>query len=334
VPRVSVILPTYNRAHTVQEAVDSILGQTYQDFEAIVVDDASTDDTDAVLAGYGDRVKVIRRATNGGAGTARNDGIKASTGELIAFLDSDDCYLPRRLESAVEALDAHPEYGAVYGNMVCVDVQGSRPDRLWITGARCGHSGWIFDAVLEHGLMTTQTTTVRRSILDRVGLFDESLRSVEDLDLWWRIARHAQVGYMGETVAVYRILPGSTSRLGARSSEYWVRLSRKAIDTYTDLTPRQRRVVMRRLCWDLRVHALHLGAAGRHQEARAACREAINLALENRLWALGLRATIASMLGYRGRHCVRAMRLAVDRIRYFRFRPASRSLVDEGDPGV
>jgi len=206
--RVSVIIPTYNRAHIVGEAIDSVLAQTYRDFEIIVVDDASTDNTQEVLARYlsehGERIRYIRRETNGGAGAARNDGIRASAGEFIAFLDSDDLYLPRRLEAAVAFLNQNADLGGVY-----TDCQALGPDGQIIARSMVGATSsrkrirtWRDVACYEP--MNTDTITIRRQCLQQVGLFDERLRRGQDSDLWLRLSYHYPVGQWPEVLVIWR----------------------------------------------------------------------------------------------------------------------------------
>ncbi len=296
-PRVSVIIPTYNRAHLIAEAIDSVLAQTYRDFELIVVDDASTDRTRDVLEGYGDRIRVIARGANGGAGAARNDGIRESVGEFIAFLDADDLYLPTRLEAAVKFLDEHAEYGASYAEMLFVYPNGERPERLYVASKGGGCSGDIFDAVLRQGVISTQTVTIRRGVLDRVGTFDETLPSGQDWDLWWRLARATRIGYIDELACVYRVTPDGLSRSGVRAAASWVRRDRKALATFPDLTPSQRRLLNLRLYLDLRYLAFYLAARGRHREEHRACLSALKTACASRLWLPASKALVSLVVG-------------------------------------
>ena len=117
---ISVIIPAYNYARYLAEAIDSALGQTYAPLEVIVVDDASTDDTPRVLAAYGQRIRAIRQP-NGGAGAARNTGIAAARGEYVAFLDADDVWLPRKLELQMALFDADPALGLIHGGKGATD---------------------------------------------------------------------------------------------------------------------------------------------------------------------------------------------------------------------
>ncbi len=307
-PRVSVIIPCYNRAHVIREAIDSVLAQTYRDYEIVVVDDASTDDSREVVAAYGDRVRLVARAANGGIAAARNDGILHSRGELVAFLDSDDLWEPRRLETAVAFLDAHPGYGAVYGDMRCVWPEGGPSTDHCVADMGGGRSGWIFEDLLRHALISTLTITIRREVLDRVGLFDESLPPAEDQDLWWRIAREAPIGFVPETVATARFYSDGLSRSGTRASRNWVRCCRKALRVFPDLTPRQRRLLHLRLYGMLRAHAIHLAREGREQEARRADWEAVRAAAAARSPAHLLKAAAVFLAGSPGRRWAQRLR--------------------------
>lgn len=188
---VSVIIPTHNYARFVGRAVDSALGQTHAPAEVIVVDDGSTDDTPKVLAGYGDRVRVIRQVRRGPA-VARNAGIRAARGDLVALLDSDDHWRPQKLARQVAALRADPAPGAVGCGSVRVDAAGrvvaeviprSPPAGVDLTAQLRGvalRDVWVGGSC--------SGALIPRRVLDEVGLFDESLTAAEDWDLWLRVA--------------------------------------------------------------------------------------------------------------------------------------------------
>ncbi len=182
-PRISVIIPTHNRADVVGEALASVLAQDYRDFEVVVVDDGSTDDTAAVVQTFGEPVRLVRRPC-GGPAAARNTGIRESRGEFVCFLDSDDLYLPQRLAGVASFLDRHPEYDAAYSDWAILHEDG----RLT---RRPGHgfpSGRVFEPLVLRQLWHTNTITLRRRCFDQVGLFDESLPRWEDRDFWLRLA--------------------------------------------------------------------------------------------------------------------------------------------------
>lgn len=182
-PKVSVVIPTFNRAWALGEAVASVLSQDFNDFELIVVDDGSSDDTQKILQPFCRDILVIRQE-NRGVSAARNTGIRASSASLIAFLDSDDLWLPRKLSIQVDFFDKHPEV------LIC------QTQEIWIReGVRINprrrhekRAGMIFKPSLELCLVSPSAVMMRQSLFDRVGLFDESLPACEDYDLWLRVS--------------------------------------------------------------------------------------------------------------------------------------------------
>lgn len=185
-PAVSVIIPTFNRRRLVQQAIDSVLAQEFGDYELIVVDDGSTDDTAAALAVYGGRIRVLHQPRRG-VSAARNTGIQAAKASLIAFLDSDDLWLPTKLGRQTAFFQARPDA------LIC------QTEEIWIRdGVRVNpakkhrkRSGMIFERSLELCLVSPSAVMMRRHLLDEAGLFDERLPACEDYDLWLRIScRH------------------------------------------------------------------------------------------------------------------------------------------------
>jgi len=182
-PQVSVIIPTYNRGWAIAEAVDSVLEQDFYDYELIVVDDGSTDNTSDILRSYGNAITAIYQS-NKGVSAARNRGIEASSGELIAFLDSDDLWLPRKLSRQVAFFKAHP------------DAMINQTEEQWIrNGVRVNpknrhhkFSGMIFERSLELCLVSPSAVMVRRHLFEAVGLFDIHLPACEDYDMWLRVS--------------------------------------------------------------------------------------------------------------------------------------------------
>lgn len=182
IPLVSVIIPTYNRAKQVCAAVDSVLAQTFTDFELIVVDDGSTDDTQAALKAYGNRIQIITQV-NRGVSAARNTGIQQAQGGLIAFLDSDDVWLPHKLTAQVRFFNANPM------------AMWQQTEEMWLrNGKRVNPkkrhqklAGRIFRESLELCLISPSAVMLRRELFDEFGFFDETLPACEDYDLWLRI---------------------------------------------------------------------------------------------------------------------------------------------------
>jgi glycosyltransferase involved in cell wall biosynthesis len=210
-PLVSVIIPTYNRGWIVRDAIDSVLGQTYADVELIVVDDGSTDRTPEILDSYGDRLRVTRQA-NQGVSAARNRGIGGSSGTLIALLDSDDIWLPKKLAVQVDFFKRNP------AALVC------QTEEIWIrNGLRVNpgkrhrkHSGMIFEPSLELCLVSPSAVMVRRELFEEVGLFDESLPACEDYDLWLRVGCRFPVHLIDKPLTIKR--GGHKDQLSRQSS--------------------------------------------------------------------------------------------------------------------
>ena len=198
-PQVSVIIPTYNRGWIVGEAVDSVLAQDFADYELIVVNDGSTDETEAVLSDYGDRICIVRQK-NKGVSAARNTGIRSASGDLISFLDSDDLWLPSKLSNQTAFFDQHPQAVAC------------QTEETWIRNGRRVNprnrhrkpSGMIFEPSLALCLVSPSAVMIRRSLFDRVGLFDESLPACEDYDMWLRIGCRYPVHLISTPLVVKR----------------------------------------------------------------------------------------------------------------------------------
>lgn len=199
---VSVIIPTYNRARLVTRTIDSVLAQTYRDIEVIVIDDGSTDDTRAVLEGYGDRITVIYQ-TNGGAGRARNTGLRAAHGELLNLVDSDDIFLPTKLEHQVAYLEKHPESDVVLCGWRDVDDADGRT-LAEITALPVDDMLKTCLLARNEGLLSPHVLLMRRRCVERTGFFDETLPIRETEDYWLRMAlAGCRFGMVEEVLCVY-----------------------------------------------------------------------------------------------------------------------------------
>jgi GT2 family glycosyltransferase len=197
-PKVSVIIPTYNRRDFVREAITSVLAQTYRDFELLVIDDGSDDDTAAVVQEF-DGVRYVFQA-NRGVSAARNRGVALSNGELLAFLDSDDLWQPRKLAHQVAFFTA------------CPPARICQTEEIWLRhGVRVNpHNkhrkvgGDIFARSLQLCLVSPSAVMLRRELLAQVGGFDESLPACEDYDLWLRIAATEPVHLLATPLVIKR----------------------------------------------------------------------------------------------------------------------------------
>jgi len=213
VARVGVIVPAYNAARYLPKAIESVIAQTFVDWEILLVDDGSTDNTKAVLSPYrerlGSKLRYIEQV-NRGLPAARNAAIRASDCELLALLDADDIWLPCRLTESVKMLDERPQAGLAYGLVTHIDIE----DRTSWTfkGNPPPAEGRIASQIYMRKVeLPCPTVTFRRSCVEEVGGFDETMRATEDRDLWLRISLHHEVAFIPKVIALYRVSPQSMS---------------------------------------------------------------------------------------------------------------------------
>ncbi len=228
---VSVVIPTYNYAHFVTGAVESALAQTYTDREVIVVDDGSTDDTRDRLAPFEGRIRYIHQE-NRGLSAARNAGIRAARGPLIAFLDSDDLWHPEKLAVQARYIERHPGVALLASDHL--DMHTSEIDRVdWprVDETRAIEAHAVsFDELVVGSRFGACGVVARRWCFDEVGLFDETLRSAEDVDMWIRIASRFPVAKMEFPLWVYRHHGASMHRATARMELNTLRMIAKVFD--------------------------------------------------------------------------------------------------------
>lgn len=195
--RISVIIPTYNRKILTDRAIRSTLNQTYYPDEIVVVDDGSVDGSLDVFAQFGDSITILNQS-NKGVSAARNSGILHSSGDWLAFLDSDDEWLPEKLEKQVKYHKENPQ------------VKISQTNEIWIRNKKWvnpmmkhqKYGGWIFEKCLPLCIVSPSAVMIHRSVFDEVGLFDEDIPVCEDYDLWLRIARRYEIGLLPENLVI------------------------------------------------------------------------------------------------------------------------------------
>ena len=274
--RVSAVIPTYNRAQFVREAIDSVLQQDYVDVELIVVDDGSRDGTATVVAEFGPAVRYLWQE-NRGVSAARNRGVALSTGDLIAFLDSDDLWAPRKVSAQVAYFEAHP------------DAQACHTDEVWIRrGVRVNErhihrkqGGWQFVASLPRCLISPSAVMMRRGLWELLGGFDESLPACEDYDLWLRLTAVTPVGFLPDRLVTKR--GGHADQLSRTTpalDRYRIRALEKALATR--LSAEHRRAVLEQLVAKCRIVAQgarkrqHADRWGRYTAKEQAYRQQLN----------------------------------------------------------
>lgn len=240
-PKVSVIVPTYNRAHVIDRAIRSVLNQTYQDFELIIVDGASTDNTEEVVKIFNDvRIRYIRQEINKGTQAGRNIGIKAAKGEYIAFQDSDDEWLPEKLEKQMKVFQQlSPKVGMVYTDMIRINRNG----KFFIYEAPTimPDDGFVYQKALNYyiGNIGIQTAVIRRTCFETVGLLDERLPAFDDLELFIRLSKYYYFYHIDEPLVKYYATEGSFGS----NKRSWVAARKMILEKYFDDIKKDKKVL-------------------------------------------------------------------------------------------
>lgn len=226
-PVVSVIMPTYNRAGWLHSSIGSVMQQTYQNWQLIVWDDGSSDHTGALVRSLGDKRITYCRDTNHGVSYARNRAMEVSTGEYIAFLDSDDEWVPTKLSSQIAILESNPSIDMIFGNFSNRNVLTGQ-DGSWFelkahglahlrTVRLCDNAllitGGMPESLLVANFIATDSVVVRRGAMAKAGYFREELRNAEDFELWWRMSLgDGKFAYIEDVVLIRNWLPSGLSR--------------------------------------------------------------------------------------------------------------------------
>jgi glycosyltransferase involved in cell wall biosynthesis len=260
IPRVSVVIPTFNYAAFLPRALDSVLAQSYVDYEIIVVDDGSTDETPQVASRYDHAIRYVHKQ-NGGVSSARNLGIELARGDLIAFLDADDEWQPQKLARQVAFMDADATIGMSYTDM-----------SHWVDGVEVNHSylherayrhvssGKIFDHLLQECFIFVPTVMVRRECLGKAGVFDPALSNSEDHDLWLRIARLFEIGFLDVPLTIrHEHGAGATTHRG-RFHTGQIQMYRKVLhDSQAEAFRHVARQKLAEAHWHLGYHLFSVG---------------------------------------------------------------------------
>lgn len=201
---VSVIIPAYNAEEFISESLESVLTQTYKNFEIIVINDGSTDFTNRILLRYHSRIKTYSIKHSGPA-SARNVGIRNSSGKYIAFLDADDLWKKNKLLKQVKYMEKNPDLGFSYTHAICFSAHNGK--KSYSRELKCDLEGNIFKNLFWSNFIVNSTVMVKRSCLEKVGLLDESKNIIgsEDYDLWLRLSREYKLGLIPEILTGYRL---------------------------------------------------------------------------------------------------------------------------------
>jgi glycosyltransferase involved in cell wall biosynthesis len=256
-PLVSVIIPAYNCAPFIHDTLKSVYHQTYENWEIILIDDGSTDDTADALAPHMEKIRYHFQE-NRGTAAARNSGLREARGELIAFLDNDDLWLPRKLEMQVRALNAWPQCGLVFTDGMRFDESGARADSLlskdldkWIhdhiTSDPNVAVGWLSrEFFFRNHISTASSVMVPKEVVQSVGGFDERIAIADDYDLWLRIAQRYPVLLHRSCLYMWRWRASSQSGPTSHREHRWTEASIPVLEKHGPSVPLEIRAAVRR----------------------------------------------------------------------------------------
>jgi glycosyltransferase involved in cell wall biosynthesis len=233
---ISIIIPTYNRKLIVEGAIVSALNQTLKDFEIIVVDDGSADGTREYLESLNLPIKIISKE-NSGVSSARNAGIKEASGMYVAFLDSDDSWLPNKLEMQVKYLESHTDIPLVYTDEY-IEVNGEMLSQTRFERANVDDdikNNFLLSGFIQKTPIHTSAVMIRKNVLEEVGFFNETLKIHEDSELWNRVSKKYKFGYIDTPLAVFRYKDGEDHLMKDFQSESSKEEGRKYLRLYEDM---------------------------------------------------------------------------------------------------
>lgn len=253
-PLVSVVVPTFNSSAYIADCLRSIYAQEGNfELDVIVVDDGSFDDTVSIIEGTGYKLRCVQQP-NAGPAAARNSALAIARGEFIAFLDSDDIWPPKKLAGQLELLKAHPDIGLIFGDCRQFDSDGEFPKTLF-ESEQLDYEFWgdtlyvrdPYEKLLQSNFVTTGSILMRRACIDEVGVFDEGLRLVEDLEYWLRISLAFPIAHTDAVCLLRRRHAENTSRHRIAMAKAFLQVLQTHSRLYTDRIPISKRDLKRHL---------------------------------------------------------------------------------------
>jgi glycosyltransferase involved in cell wall biosynthesis len=268
-PTVSVIIHTYNNEKFIVETVESVLNQTYKDYEIIIVDDGSVDGTRDALIPYMQKIRYHYKE-NGGIASAKNAGVCLSQAEFVAFLDHDDLWAPDKLQLQMECFNENPQVGLVYAKYTSF-----RDGKELRTKPEKGYSGWIFKELLSKSFIQTSTVVVKRECLDAVGPYDETFSLGDEYDMFLRISKRFQCGFVDKGLTRYRVHDANASNNDFLFDNENLGVYKKIYNNFTDLDGVEKKILRKRIArYSMKV-AEGLYSQGKLEESKEYQKEAL-----------------------------------------------------------
>lgn len=266
-PRISVIIPTYNYGEYVHRAIDSVLGQSFRDFEIIVVDDGSTDNTKEIIEKHFRNKVEYYYQENSGAPSARNQGLGFSKGEYVVFLDADDRLMKNALKTRYRFLQSHPDYDWVYGAALYQNDNGQDVSRFFSNNFASSNKrqGYILPYLLLGELIPLCSVMLRRKLVQKLGGFDTNLSCFQDYELWLRVAAQSKIGFVADCNVTVLIHEGSISRSKGDGYRSILKILTDAEVKFPEVIERLGYSWRKRLSRIMAERARHLVNAGEHK---------------------------------------------------------------------
>lgn len=248
--KVSVIMPCFNAEKYISESIESVLNQTYENFEIILVDDSSTDNTPNIIKKYvqkhGDKLKYISQP-NQGPSAARNNGVRNSTGDLIAFLDSDDIYVKDSLEKKIMKLKSDKELTLVYSDAFII-YESELTNYHYKKIVEKFYEGYVFPQLMVNNFICTSTVMLKKEVFNSIGYFNEKIKGVEDYEFWLKISKKDfKIGLVDEPLTYYRIRKGSLTDNNLKNVEDLISVFNKFLNTNDDTNNRDKQLIKNNL---------------------------------------------------------------------------------------
>jgi glycosyltransferase involved in cell wall biosynthesis len=246
VPKVSVLMPSYNYARYLPAAIHSVLSQSYSDLELIITDDCSTDESRAIVEEWrklDSRVVPVLHDINRGLARARNSGLAVSTGDFVALCDADDVWLPDKLKAQMECFWTHPELGLVHCDSAIIDGEGKPTGEKFsslMNQEGQATSGNLFEVLCERNFLCVPTVILRREAIEYAGGFEESLRSLEDWVCWAKVSRKYLFHYIEDALVQYRIHGAGLSNNLKGMASNRVKAVRYLLESFSDIPSQTR----------------------------------------------------------------------------------------------
>lgn len=272
-PKLTVLMPVYNGEKFLKEAIESILNQTFEDFEFLIIDDKSQDGSKDIVLSFRDkRIRFIQNERNLGQTQTLNKGVGYSLGQYIARIDQDDRALPQRFNKEINILDKFDEISLVYSDSFIIDEEGKRRDKTLFDYVKPSRS-FIFENLLRRNFITGNTALFRKNIFTEIGMYNSNYAIAAEYDVFLRLARAHKVDFIKEPLAEYRLHPANKSADTEKATQEIIAI---LINLDADsLEKNQKKILNKAISWHIASLGIHYLSRGNRKLCKAKAKEAL-----------------------------------------------------------